>query len=196
MIGKRLKDIRVSKDLSGQEMAEFLGLPYRTYINYERDERSPGLEKLLDIANRLNVSIDYLMGNSQYPERVEDFIKNPTKKDPEITDKDLAALGLKESNVINRLKDLPGLIHEQRIRYEERKAILTERECRLQDITQTLKENPNSEDKIRYDQCRQTLDVAIHEYHKTESMLKKLEEEYNVLMKLLDLSVAINKEAP
>ena len=42
--------------------AQLLGIPYTTYVNYEKCEREPNSEMLILIANFFNVSVDYLIG--------------------------------------------------------------------------------------------------------------------------------------
>lgn len=74
MLGNQLKQLRKDRKLSGPEMAEFLQLPYASYAKYERNERFPAPDKLIEMANRLNISIDYLLGNSDYRVRIDDYL--------------------------------------------------------------------------------------------------------------------------
>lgn len=74
MLGNQLKELRKAKGMTGQEMAGFLGVPYVTYGRYERNESSPDPNKLKEFANRLNISIDYLLGNSRFKARIDDYI--------------------------------------------------------------------------------------------------------------------------
>ena len=41
MFEDRLKKLRVARGLSQAQLAEELGLPQKTYCNYERNEREP-----------------------------------------------------------------------------------------------------------------------------------------------------------
>ena len=50
-----------------RETAAELGLPYTTYINYEKELREPNSETLVMLANHYNVSVDYLIGRSENP---------------------------------------------------------------------------------------------------------------------------------
>lgn len=45
-----------------------LGMPYTTYVSYEKDEREPNSETLILLANYFNCSIDYLIGRSEQVE--------------------------------------------------------------------------------------------------------------------------------
>ncbi len=58
----RLKEIRVMEKKSQTEMAKKLGLTQGTYSNYENGTTDPTIEKLIEIADKLNISIDYLVG--------------------------------------------------------------------------------------------------------------------------------------
>lgn len=72
MIGNRLKEIRTKQNRTTKEMADFLNLPQVSYIKYERNERVPDIVRLKEMANKLEVSIDYLLENSSYP-KIADF---------------------------------------------------------------------------------------------------------------------------
>lgn len=63
-----IKELRESKGLNMREAARLLGLPYTTYVNYEKGLREPTSEVLIQLANFYEVSIDYLVGRSDKPE--------------------------------------------------------------------------------------------------------------------------------
>ena len=42
-----------------------LNIPYTTYISYEKGDREPNSEMLIDLADFFNCSIDYLLGRSE-----------------------------------------------------------------------------------------------------------------------------------
>ncbi|MBE7074994.1 MAG: helix-turn-helix transcriptional regulator [Clostridiales bacterium] len=66
---KNLKEVRMQKGLSQKQMAELLGVSYRTYQNYElldSNNREPDLEMLCKISGVLNVSVDYLLDIAEY----------------------------------------------------------------------------------------------------------------------------------
>lgn len=74
----RLKQLRTDKGLSQQALANTLGSVSKSSINmYERGEREPGLELLEDIADFFNVDMDYLLGKSDIPNRLQaEFSRN------------------------------------------------------------------------------------------------------------------------
>ena len=60
----RMKQLREERHMSMREVANHLGIPYTTYVNYEKGEREPSFETLISIANFFNTSTDYLIGKS------------------------------------------------------------------------------------------------------------------------------------
>lgn len=63
-LGKRIRTERSNRNLTQEQLAEAAGVS-TTYIGFvERGERTVTLEKLIDIANVLHVSIDYLIEDS------------------------------------------------------------------------------------------------------------------------------------
>lgn len=64
----RIKDLREAKGINMREAAKLLNLPYTTYVGYEKGQREPSSEVLIQLANFYEVSIDYLVGRSDKPE--------------------------------------------------------------------------------------------------------------------------------
>lgn len=60
----RLKEIRESRRLRQQQVADFLEIPLRTYQNYEREVNEPDHLVLCKLADFYAVSIDYLIDYS------------------------------------------------------------------------------------------------------------------------------------
>jgi transcriptional regulator with XRE-family HTH domain len=58
---KRLKLLRVEKDLSQKDIATRIDVHFTTYGDYERGETMPTAETLRKLSNILGVSIDYLL---------------------------------------------------------------------------------------------------------------------------------------
>ncbi len=65
-MGKRLKELRIEQKLSQREVADALGLNSVTYLHYEKAQREPPLSVLADMAKFFGVTIDYLLGLSDY----------------------------------------------------------------------------------------------------------------------------------
>lgn len=60
----RIKTLRIEKGKSMAQVARELNLPYTTYVNYEKEEREPNSELLIQLANYFDCSTDYLIGRS------------------------------------------------------------------------------------------------------------------------------------
>ena len=60
----RLKEIRQAKELSQQELADRIGVHVMTISGYERGIRRPDFDVLDSLADALDTSFDYLLGNA------------------------------------------------------------------------------------------------------------------------------------
>ena len=68
MFHDRLRATRISRGYTLQKVADALGIPLRTYQNYEGGKREPNLLLLVDIADFLQVPTDFLLGRDDYLE--------------------------------------------------------------------------------------------------------------------------------
>ena len=59
----RLSELRTSRGLTQDRVASAIGLPVKTYRNYERGERQTPTDVLFKLADFYDVSLDYLMGH-------------------------------------------------------------------------------------------------------------------------------------
>lgn len=62
----RLKELRIAKGLSQNEVAKIMGVGRTTYLKWESGENQP-TRKLKELSEFFGVSIDYLLGNSPDP---------------------------------------------------------------------------------------------------------------------------------
>ena len=60
----RIKQLRERKGLNMKEAAKALGMPYTTYVNYEKGLREPTSEVLIDLADYFETTVDYLVGRT------------------------------------------------------------------------------------------------------------------------------------
>ena len=72
---ERLKDLRKQAGLTQVDVAEKLGISQPAYASWERGVKKPTQENLVKIAQILNVSVDYLVGNSEEKTDVLDNIE-------------------------------------------------------------------------------------------------------------------------
>ena len=61
--GKRLTEVRKNKNLSQEDLAKHLGTKSPVVGRYERDEMKPSIDTANKLAEFLEVSLDYLIGN-------------------------------------------------------------------------------------------------------------------------------------
>ena len=61
MIGDILNKTRKSQGFTAQQMADYLGVSLRAYRMYESNDRQPSLQMLVKLADKLNVTTDYLL---------------------------------------------------------------------------------------------------------------------------------------
>lgn len=100
MVGERIRHLRKSKNMTLRELAHELGIPFTTLGNYERGDRQPDFQLVLDIANYFGISMDYLTRGdevinyedhkvSRYTEDINELV---SKAEPEAREKILDLL--------------------------------------------------------------------------------------------------------
>lgn len=67
-----LLKLRNKKGVSQEEVAAVLGVSRQAFSRYEKGEREMGYDSLVQLARYFDVSVDYLLGNSEYyyPDRL------------------------------------------------------------------------------------------------------------------------------
>lgn len=60
----RLKELRKEKKLTQTQVGKILGYGYTAIANYESGRNEPNLRDIIKLANIFQVSVDYLIGNS------------------------------------------------------------------------------------------------------------------------------------
>lgn len=58
----KLKELREEAGLTKRETSTQLGIPYNTYISYEKGDREPNIETLIKLADFFDCSLDRLLG--------------------------------------------------------------------------------------------------------------------------------------
>lgn len=66
MFHERLRAARMQCRITQQRMADMLNISLNGYQKYEQAERSPSLDCLVQIADILDVSTDYLLGRDAF----------------------------------------------------------------------------------------------------------------------------------
>ena len=72
---KNLKQLRLDKKLSQQQLAEKLNLSQQTIYKYENKITEPDIRTLKKLSAYFNTSIDYLVGNTENPQKPDIYIE-------------------------------------------------------------------------------------------------------------------------
>lgn len=64
-VGDKIKDILDLKGMSQKQFALLLQIPCTTLSGYLNNKHEPDFKTLVDIANTLNISVDYLLSNNK-----------------------------------------------------------------------------------------------------------------------------------
>lgn len=65
----RIRACRASKNATQKQVAEAIGITARGYQEYELSNKEPTMGKLIALADYFDVSLDYLVGRSDDPQR-------------------------------------------------------------------------------------------------------------------------------
>lgn len=63
---ERLIEQRKLNKITQRQLAEYLQIAQPSYIRYENGSSEPSLETLVKIADFFDVSVDYLLGRTEY----------------------------------------------------------------------------------------------------------------------------------
>ena len=66
IFGKKLKELRQEKGLSQRKLGENLGVCNQTVSFWENGSREPDLDALVSLAKFFDVSLDFLLGLTDY----------------------------------------------------------------------------------------------------------------------------------
>lgn len=94
VVGSRIREYRLKRGLTQGQIAEKLGMTEANFSSYERGKSIPPGDKLKQIAELLDVSTDYLLGQTDDPSihreeylpevrAIQRAAKNMTPKDRE-----------------------------------------------------------------------------------------------------------------
>ena len=73
MIGDILKELRLKRQLTSEQLCERLGIKGGSYRNYERNDRKPDYDTLVKLADFYGVSTDYILGRPNAKEPKDQF---------------------------------------------------------------------------------------------------------------------------
>ncbi|XEC92648.1 helix-turn-helix domain-containing protein [Paenibacillus tarimensis] len=61
-MGDRLRELRLKKNMSQEEVARHIGITRSAYSHYEINNRQPVYDTLIKLAHLFEVSLDYMIG--------------------------------------------------------------------------------------------------------------------------------------
>jgi transcriptional regulator with XRE-family HTH domain len=64
-MGERLRELRLRRKISQEEVARHIGITRSAYSHYEINNRQPVYETLIKLAAYFDVSLDYMIGGAQ-----------------------------------------------------------------------------------------------------------------------------------
>ncbi|GAA0115688.1 helix-turn-helix domain-containing protein [Clostridium senegalense] len=120
MFDKRLRKLRIDNELSQKSLADILGISPSTVAMYEQGRRTPDNEMLKKIANYFNVSVDFLLGNSNS--------NTPPTDDwsPKLNEKDEKDIEKQLDKILNGLENEEGLMLNGEILDETTRELLAQ----------------------------------------------------------------------
>ena len=65
MFAKRLRELRKQRGLTQRAVAEHLGIKEQSYQINEYEQSNPRLDRLIELADFFDVSLDYLVGREE-----------------------------------------------------------------------------------------------------------------------------------
>ena len=68
---KNLKQLRIEKGISQQQLADKIGVSQQSVNKYENHNVEPDIDTLVRIADIFNTSVDYLIGHTDIKRKIE-----------------------------------------------------------------------------------------------------------------------------
>ncbi len=113
--GKILKKIRLEKNLTQNTIAEYLNISQVTYSHYEVQEKIIPLDRLNELANYFNVSIDYIFGFNN----IINYNNSNKEIDKIIVGKNLKIFRKENKLTQQKLANILNTAHQVISRYEK-----------------------------------------------------------------------------
>ncbi|MPM90804.1 hypothetical protein SDC9_137926 [bioreactor metagenome] len=135
--GERLKELREKRNLTQQDIADFLNIGRPTVAGYETKGKQPDYDKLNKLADFFNVSVDYLLGRTEEKSLVAKDIKNENETKPVLTAKDEKDIAKDVESLRVKLKnkeDGPALFNGEEISEDGAELFLNLFEVALRNI--------------------------------------------------------------
>ena len=100
-----LKTLRQQNSLSQQRLADILHISQQSVYKYENGITTPDIETLLNMADYFNTSVDYLIGYTDIPHKIEPVSEYALNADEQAFLKKYRQLPASNRNLIQRTID-------------------------------------------------------------------------------------------
>ncbi len=80
-VSQRIRDARIHKNMTQSNLADEMGVSYQAVSNWERGNSLPDIAKYGDLCRILDVSLEYLLGESEDTKTVEKLIEGDKNGD-------------------------------------------------------------------------------------------------------------------
>ncbi len=100
---KNLKKLRKQHNLSQQKLADILHISQQSIYKYENDITFPDIEILIQMANYFSTSIDYLVGYTDIPHKIEPVTETMLNADESLLIKQYDSLSSRQKQLIHLL---------------------------------------------------------------------------------------------
>lgn len=129
MIGRRIKQARIDKNLTQMALADAMGVSYQAVSNWERGNSMPDISKLGDLCATLDLTVNELLG-------LEEAAPNAVKKamdNEELTMEELTEVSPMLPPRMLREKLDEKQLEAARVKLEEKKVALKEKMARMKE---------------------------------------------------------------
>jgi transcriptional regulator with XRE-family HTH domain len=79
-MGQRLRELRLRRKISQEEVARHIGITRSAYSHYEINNRQPVYETLIKLAAYFDVSLDYIIGGAHSNAKAELTVTSDTRE--------------------------------------------------------------------------------------------------------------------
>jgi len=100
---KNLKYLRNQYNLSQQKLADILHISQQSVYKYENGITTPDLETLMNMANYFETSVDYIIGNTEIPHKLEPLTNTMLNNDEVMLITDYRKLSQSQRSVLKSL---------------------------------------------------------------------------------------------
>lgn len=121
-INDKLRQLRLSKNLTQEEIANVINIKQSSYSSYEIGRREPDLETLVKIADLYKISVDQLLGRPENnnlttkenkPDFKSDLHKKLFDKINELEEEDIILLNGYVDKLLDRNKEIRELQYKR-----------------------------------------------------------------------------------